>query len=209
MDYDFNPEEHPRRRAASGLLVVLAVLVGSFSLANGPARAMSTPSVSAAIFAYDVPTIASVGVHEIEAAEVSPAQLSVAQEGSASPAVEGRSTSTTSSSSVVATNSGQRVFRAVEPDELADLASSGQFRLGGWAEGLEGKYFWPTQTQADDFAAMMTKAEIGGPYCVTSGCIPSNVLSRIQAVPMDGLGPAYFIPEEYVPLIDDIMIHGG
>jgi len=101
-----------------------------------------------------------------------------------------------------------RIFRAVEPDELADLASSGQFRLGGWADGLEGKYFWPSRAQADDFAVLATKADMGDPYCVASGCIPSNVLSQIDAVPMDGLGPAYFIPEEYLPLIDDILIGG-
>jgi hypothetical protein len=50
MDYDFNPEERPRRRAASGLFLVLAVLVGWLSLADGPARALSTTTVSAAIF---------------------------------------------------------------------------------------------------------------------------------------------------------------
>lgn len=106
-----------------------------------------------------------------------------------------------------ATNTaGQRMFRAVEPDELADLAGSGAFRT---APGLEGKYFWPTRSQADDFAAMASKANMGGPCCVASGCIPANVLRQIEAVPMDGLGPAYFIPEEYLPLIDDILIHGG
>lgn len=108
---------------------------------------------------------------------------------------------------VVAPNTAtQRIFRAVEPDELADLAGTGAFRT---APGLEGKYFWPTRGQADDFAAMARKADMGGPYCVPSGCIPANVLRRIESVPMDGLGPAYFIPEEYLPLIDDIVIHGG
>lgn len=101
-----------------------------------------------------------------------------------------------------------RIFRAVEPDELEDLRASGQFRLGGWAEGLEGKYFWPTKEQADGFAELATKAKMGGPYCVASGCIPASVLDEIEAVPMDGLGPAYFIPEELLPLIDDIIIHG-
>jgi RHS repeat-associated protein len=104
------------------------------------------------------------------------------------------------------TAAGQRIFRAIEPDELADLAGSGAFRT---VPGLEGKYFWPTRSQADDFAAMASKANMGGPYCVASGCIPANVLRQIEAVPMDGLGPAYFIPEEYLPLIDDILIHGG
>lgn len=118
----------------------------------------------------------------------------------------GRTATTSARSLVTPSSAGQRIFRAVEPDELADLAGSGAFRT---APGLEGKYFWPTQAQADDFAAMASKAGMGGPYCTASGCIPANVLRQIEAVPMDGLGPAYFIPEEYLPLIDDILIHGG
>lgn len=103
MDYDFNPEERPRRRAASGLLLVLAVLVGWLSLADGPARTMSTTTVSAAIFTYDAPTVARVGVHAFGAVDVSPAQLSVTQEGSATPSVQARGPSTTASVAVVAT----------------------------------------------------------------------------------------------------------
>lgn len=101
---------------------------------------------------------------------------------------------------------GQRIFRAIEPDELADLADLGAFRT---VAGLEGKYFWPTQAQAGEFAEMMTKRGMGGPYCIASGCIPARVLRQIEAVLMDGLGSAYFIPEEYLPLIDNILIHGG
>lgn len=63
--------------------------------------------------------------------------------------------------SAPATRGGTRIFRAGEPDELADLVGSGAFRTG---PGLEGKYFWPTRTQADDFAAMASKANMGGPY---------------------------------------------
>ncbi|HTN99549.1 MAG TPA: hypothetical protein VL068_02640 [Microthrixaceae bacterium] len=54
---------------------------------------------------------------------------------------------------------GQRIFRAIEPDELADLADLGAFRT---VAGLEGKYFWPTQAQAGEFAEMMTKRGMGG-----------------------------------------------
>ena len=112
-----------------------------------------------------------------------------------------------SSANFYATNTaGQRLYRAVEPDELADIVGTGAYRT---VPGLEGKYFFPTQGQADDFAALMTKADIGGPYCTTSGCIPSNVLSQIEAIPIAGEGPAYFIPEEFLSLIDDIVIHGG
>ena len=104
MDCVFNTEERLRRRAASGLLLVLAVLVGWLSLADGPARAMSTTTVSAAIFTYDFPAVARVDAHELVAAEASPTQLSEVRMESASPSVQARGASTTSFRSVVATN---------------------------------------------------------------------------------------------------------
>ena len=103
MDCVFNTEERLRRRAASGLLLVLAVLVGWLSLADGPARAMSTTTVSAAIFTYDFPAVARVDAHELVAAEASPTQLSEVRKESASPSVQARGASTTSFRSVVAT----------------------------------------------------------------------------------------------------------
>lgn len=39
-----------------------------------------------------------------------------------------------------------QLFRAVEPGELADLVGSGQYRM---LAGLEWKFFFPTQAQAD------------------------------------------------------------
>ena len=87
MDYDFYPEERPRRRVASGMLLVLAVLVGWLSLADGPARAMSTTTVSAAAYTYDAPTVARVDIHAFRAADASPFQRSGSREGTASPQV--------------------------------------------------------------------------------------------------------------------------
>jgi hypothetical protein len=37
--------------------------------------------------------------------------------------------------------------------------------------GLEGKYFFPTQDQAENVARMFTEGEMGGPYTITSGTI--------------------------------------
>jgi hypothetical protein len=106
-----------------------------------------------------------------------------------------------------AAGGSQRIFRAVEPDELADLVGSGQYRnipgIGG------GKYFFPTKQQADTFAEMMLKANIGGPYCTTSGCIPANLLRQVDRISPAGEGAAYFVPESMLSYIDDIVIHGG
>lgn len=101
----------------------------------------------------------------------------------------------------------ERIYRAVEPDELADLMGSGQYRnIPGIGDG---KYFFPTHAQAEAFADMMTKRGMGGPYCVTSGCIPANVLRQVDRISPAGEGAAYYIPEGLLPYIDDIVIHGG
>lgn len=113
MDYDFNPEERQRRRAASGLLLVLAVLVGWLSLADGPARTMSTTTVGSAIFTYDAPTVARVDVRAFGAADASPAQLSAAQEQSAPPSSEARGESTTPAARSVATKTASLSGRTV------------------------------------------------------------------------------------------------
>jgi hypothetical protein len=126
MDCVFNTEERLRRRAASGLLLVLAVLVGWLSLADGPARAMSTTTVSAAIFTYDFPAVARVDAHELVAAEASPTQLSEVRKESASPSVQARGASTTSFRSVVATNIGG----VPRPAGAAVNANVSQFGLG-------------------------------------------------------------------------------
>lgn len=102
---------------------------------------------------------------------------------------------------------GQRIYRAVEPDELADLVGSGQYRnIPGIGHG---KYFFPTRQQADAFAEMMTKRGMGGPYCTTSGCIPADLLRQIERITPAGEGAAYYIPDSLLPYIDDILTHGG
>lgn len=65
----------------------------------------------------------------------------------------GRETSTTPAARSAATNTagggGSRIFRAVEPDILADLVGSGSSRA---LPGQTGKYFFPTSEQAENFA---------------------------------------------------------
>ncbi len=103
------------------------------------------------------------------------------------------------------TTTSSRVFRAVEPEELADLQATGRFRVGGPnADYMDGKYFWIAEEDAAAYVDLASKSKFGGPYCVVSGCIPSDVLAQIEVVTMDG-APAVFIPEKLLPLIDDVL----
>ena len=94
-----------------------------------------------------------------------------------------------------------QLFRSVESGELADLVGSGQFRT---IAGQEGKYFFPTQQQAAAFDDI-----ISGQAAVTSGRIDSSLLSGVEQITISGEGVAWFIPEELLPYIDNIVIHGA
>ena len=69
----------------------------------------TTTTTSAAPFAYDAPATARVEFHDFGAAEVSPTKSNDALEGSASPSVEARRTSTTPAAASVATNNVSRL----------------------------------------------------------------------------------------------------
>lgn len=90
------------------LLALLAVTIGVIVTV----AATSTTTGSAATFAYDGPGIARVDVDEFLAAAVSPARVSGSGGGSASPTVEARRTSMTSSRSLVATEAGPLALNA-------------------------------------------------------------------------------------------------
>jgi hypothetical protein len=104
----------------------------------------------------------------------------------------------------VATKAGGKteIWRAVEPDELADLIGSGKYRPG---PGNEGKYFFPTKAQAKNLADNILP---GRKFCITSGCIDSSVLAKIDKIYPAGEGQAWFIPNELLPYIDNIVVHG-
>jgi hypothetical protein len=172
--------------------------------ASSAATAMS--GAAAASFIYDSAAITHLDTQSLGHAGASPTQVPEVQRASASPAIDVRGTSTRSFRSVVATNTASGVsrtqlFRSVEPGELADLAGSGQFRT---IAGQEGKYFFPTRQQAAAFDDI-----ISGQAAVTSGKINSSILSGVEQITISGEGAAWFIPEELLPYIDDIVIHGA
>jgi hypothetical protein len=98
------------------LRALLAVLVG---LLLGPWA--PTTSASAIAYTYDVPAVAQGGVQSNASAGDAPMLLRGAQEGSASPSVEARGTSTTSSVTFVATNTGGARFVAGSDGAVTDL----------------------------------------------------------------------------------------
>lgn len=97
----------------AALLAVALVLTWSARPISSTA-ATTTPQIS---HAYD---LSLPGVHPATATQLAdePARLSVAQEGSASPSVESRGVSTTSSCSVVATT---RLWRPVRSSQARSL----------------------------------------------------------------------------------------
>jgi hypothetical protein len=104
----------------------------------------------------------------------------------------------------MATKGGEtsRIWRAIEPDELKDLLGSGQYRPG---PGNEGKYFFPTKAQAEVLAKEILP---GRQFCITSGCIDSSVLGKIEKIYPAGEGQAWFIPNDLLPFIKNIVNHG-
>ena len=182
--------QHRSRRVAQA--IVLAICAFTIILTTAPAA-----------FALDVST-AETSV----AAQTFTAHTPIETETAGSPTGVGENRAGNydfTSGCCVAPNTTQ-IFRAVEPDELTDLRNFGQYRAGGpQAQWMDGKRFWLSQADADAYVDLAVKGEFGGPYCVTSGCVSSDVLRQIEVVTMDGMD-AVFIPNELLPLIDDLRL---
>lgn len=89
------------------------------------------------------------------------------------------------------------LYRAVGPDELADIMSSGQFRS---IPGLEGKYFTTSPQAASNYAQQAVRAFGDEPYTIVSTNAPTSVVNQpgISAI-VDGGIPAYVIPNSSLP----------
>lgn len=82
----------------------------------------ATTTASAATFAYDVPTIASVHVHLAGGDDVAESEFTAAREGSVSLAADARGTSTTLTAPVVATEAGGTRFVVNSAGDALDTA---------------------------------------------------------------------------------------
>lgn len=82
------------------------------------------------------------------------------------------------------------LFRAVGQREADDIAASGGYRN---APGLEGKYFFRTSQQAEQYGQMMNKAPgFGAPNYLTSGSVPTSALSSAEGMEAGSEGPGLF-----------------
>ena len=94
-----------------------------------------------------------------------------------------------------------QLFRAVGRAEADDIAASGVYRN---PPGLEGKYFYPTQEQAENLAATYSKMGLGE-HTVTSGRISTDLLRRsAEPISPAGEGSAFFIRNDVLPNITDV-----
>jgi RHS repeat-associated protein len=91
-----------------------------------------------------------------------------------------------------AASSGTTLFRAVGPDEAADIAKTGAYRIAGNSV-RGGKYFYPTQEQAQSLV------DRGWATYVTSATFPQEAIDAATPLNIASEGPAYYIPEEFFP----------
>jgi hypothetical protein len=86
------------------------------------------------------------------------------------------------------------VFRAVKPDELANIQKTSAFNN---LPGLEGKYFTTSAESAADYARKAVSAFDDPPYTIIQSQVPRNVLNQpgISATVDSGI-PAYVIPNK-------------
>ena len=94
---------------------------------------------------------------------------------------------------VLAAKSGTTLYRAVGPDELADLQKLGRYRVP--PGGTEGKYFFETSEQASNFARMMGDK----PYTTTSVRVPRAGLGKGDRINPAREGPGYFFRTPDMP----------
>ncbi|WP_416391616.1 hypothetical protein NR756_02680 [Alloalcanivorax xenomutans] len=85
------------------------------------------------------------------------------------------------------------VFRAVGPDELADIQKTGAFNN---IPGLEGKYFTTSAESAASYAKQAVNAFGDQPYTIVTSKVPRSVLKKpgISATVDRGI-PAYVLPK--------------
>jgi hypothetical protein len=88
------------------------------------------------------------------------------------------------------------IFRAVGPNELADIRLTGHYRPGGIS--VNGKYFYPTAQQVTNFVEMASRTKLlAKPYTMSSTIVRRSDLPK----PIDPVkeGLAYFFEADKIP----------
>lgn len=87
------------------------------------------------------------------------------------------------------TGSSVTVWRTVGTEEAASLAASGRYSL---ANGLEGKYFFTSRSDAVSLAQKYESAGIGD-QTLTRGSAPKSVVANAEPMKAAGEGPGLYI----------------
>ena len=96
-----------------------------------------------------------------------------------------------------------KLFRAVRPDELADLQKTGKFSN---PPGIEVKYFSTTPEGAQSYAAQATRAFGDGPYKIVETSIPESAITPDMQVVVDRGIPTVVVPTEVLPQLSTPII---
>jgi len=101
---------------------------------------------------------------------------------------------------------GTQLFRVTGPDETADINATGGYRVP--EGGTEGKYFYPTEEQANAMAGKMAAQGYPSPLSLTSGYASPDVLGGFDSIAPAGEGPAYFAPGDSSSSLTNVTVHG-
>ncbi len=97
------------------------------------------------------------------------------------------------------------LFRAVGQGEADDILAAGGYRN---APGLEGKYFFRTQEQAERYGQMMNKSPgFGSPNYLTSGRVPTSALGSAEGMEAGSEGAGLFFRGD-LSQIFNVFNHG-
>ena len=105
-------------------------------------------------------------------------------------AVQGRWVSATSSEHMLT------LYRAVQPDELADIQRAGQFVNRGSAEG---KYFSLTGEGTSAYAKQAVQAFGDLVYTLVTTQIPEDMITPAMRATVDRGVPAIIVPDHLLP----------
>jgi hypothetical protein len=153
-----------------------AVAVGLLVGFTTTASATTVPAAQNAVGASTV----AVATHVGPSANISPA---MSRDSYDSQAI------TASATGVAANTETTSLFRAVGPDEAADIANTGGLRISGNSTG--GKYFWDTPEGANGF---LNSTVMKGDGAVVGVRVPSAIVNDATATwsNLDGLGGARY-----------------
>ena len=97
------------------------------------------------------------------------------------------------------------LWRAVQPNELADILKTGAFRNLGFAEG---KYFSTTAEGAASYAKQAFYGLGDAPYTLVKTEVPNSLLGQFPISLVDRNVPAIVLPNSALPgLVPRVVSH--